>query len=71
MKNLIYQNFHSHLAHALFEPPAPAREAIGTRNDIDLALTQDIDLTPPKDINLAPPQDIDLALPQDIDLALP
>ena len=55
MKNLIYQNFNGHLAHALPEPSAPAQEAIGTRNDIDLAPTQDIDLAPPKDINLAPP----------------
>ena len=70
MKNLIYQNFHSHLAHALPEPPILARKAIGIRNDIDLAPTQDIDLAPPKDIDLAPPQDIDLAPPQDIDLAL-
>ena len=67
MKNLIYQNFHGHLAHALPEPPIPAREAIGTRNDIDLASTQDIDLAPPKDIDLASPQDIDLALIQDIE----
>ena len=71
MKNLIYQNFHGHLAHALPEPPIPAQEAIGTRNDIDLASTQDINLTSPQDIDLAPLQDIDLAPPQDINLASP